>query len=264
MTDMSMRLTQCLYCHKSIPVRMSECPYCHRDDKGQEIDASGIPAISSIDAGLQKDLTQLGSEDLYIRQEAAERIGQRGMKVVPMLVSILNEHSRKGLADIAKILGRLRDRSAIAALTQSMKIGNEDLRSAAVWALCQMNDAEVLPALLQEAGRQNPTVQGYIAHALAGFREARVTQTLAKLSADTSSEVAFQAVWSLGEVGDASTIPLLRDRLSRRDRLIDAAARYSLKRLGGPLRRRLPKWIVGLGVLLLIAGLFGLMRYFYK
>jgi HEAT repeat protein len=243
MSKMSMLLKPCPYCHKNVPAGMTECPYCHRDEKGQEARFADAPSSASLDAALQHDLNQLTSDDPYARQEAAERINQRGSGVAPHLITVLNEQSRKGLPEIAKLLGRLRDRRAIGVLTQAMKIGDEDLRTAAVWALCQMHDPQVLPDLLQEAERPNPTVQGYLAHALAGYQDPRVVPALLKLSAQRPQEVVFQALWSLGEAGDAAAIPHLRRKLSRKDPLLFAAAAASLKQLGGPVRRRLP--IVG-------------------
>src|SRR4029077_9400706 len=167
MSEMTMLLKPCPHCRKSVPAGMTECPYCHRDDKGQEPrSVEGSPA-SSMDTALQNDLNQLASEDPYARQEAAVRIQQRGSGIVPFLMNILSEQTRGGLPEIAKLLGRLRDRRAIGVLMQAMKIGHAEVRTAAVWALCQMNDAQILPELLQEAERPDPTVQGYIAHALA-------------------------------------------------------------------------------------------------
>jgi HEAT repeat protein len=112
-------------------------------------------------------------------------------------------------------------------------MGDEDLRLAAVWALAQFHEPEVLPALMSEAERPHPVIQSFLANALGAFQDSRVIPVLAKLASHPSREVAFQAACALGETGDRQGIPVLQKSWRRRDALIRAASAASLRRLGG-------------------------------
>jgi HEAT repeat protein len=254
-------LKKCPQCSKDIPASIRVCPYCQRDEKGQMPDAT--PEMLAVDGQLRQDLKQLESEDPFARKAAADRIHQKGLAAIPLLVSFINEHTRKGVPEVAKLLGRLRDPRATSALLQAMKVGDEEVRTAALWALSQMNDSQALAALINEADRTHPLMQAYLAHALMGHQDPRISPALARLAQNSSREVAFQAIWSLGENGDAGAIPLLRRLLTRTDPVLKTAAQVALRRLGGPVRRLYPWWIWVCGASVL--GVVGyVVWHFYK
>jgi len=263
MPNTTMRLKKCSYCSKDIPLTIAVCPYCRRNEKGEEIDLqTGV-----VDPGQsvsESELHDLRSEDPVLRINVSERLAQKGPAVVPFLIEFVNDHSHKGIPDAVRILGKIRDRRAVSALTQAVHVGDEDTRIAAVWALSQINDPETLNELLRECDRNNPSVQAYLAHILSGYQDARILPMLIKLAGHSSREVAFQATWGLGETGNAGAIYPLRRQLGRKDTLIKAAAQMALRRLGGPVRRVIPLWgsILGgvVGVALAVLGWFFLIR----
>ena len=258
-----MLLKKCAHCRKDIPPTMTECPYCHRDQTGQDA-AAELTVDTSFDAQVQRDLDLLGSDDPFTRQTAADRIGQRGISVIPHLINLLQDHTHRGIYEAARLLGRLRDRRAVGALVEALNIGDEDLRTSAVWALSQLNDPRVLEELLREAGRNNPMVQGYLAHVLAGYQDPRVVPALIKLAQNKNREVSFHAIWTLGEAGDAAAIAPLRRLLGRRDALIRSAAEAALRRLGGPVRRTVPVWGVTARWVAGLSAAAVLIWHFYK
>lgn len=257
MTRNHMFLKECPACHKNIPSGIVLCPYCKKDEKGQNVAAE--TSAAGIDPQFQTDLNGLSSDDPMIRQNASDQIAQRGIAVVPVLVQVLMEHSVRGLPEVAKLLGRLRDTRAIPALIQAGKIGDEDLRVAAVSALTAFREPEVLEELLAEANRPNPAVQGYIAHTLGNFQDSRALPILSKLAKHKSEEVAFQAVSAIGDLGDPSGIRVLRQMLSRKEPIVRDAAAGALRRLGGPVRRVVPVAYYLSGCL---AGIAGWVIYF--
>jgi HEAT repeat protein len=258
-----MHRKQCNHCHKEIPSTITVCPYCRRDEKGQEL-AADAAAPEAADSKLKDDLNQLGNEDPYVRRSAGDRIVQRGASAVPALSAMVSEHTHRGVPEAARLLGRLKDRRAIGCLAQALKIGNEDLRTTAVWALAQMNDPQALNELLQESERNNPAVQAYLAHIIGSVQDSRVVPALIKLAQHSSREVSFQAIWALGEAGNPAAIMPLRKLLGGKDDLLQSAAEASLRRLGGSVRRAFPLWAIITGLSVLLLGLWGVIQFFYK
>jgi len=229
-----MLLKPCPFCRKDIPRAITACPYCHRDEQGKTVpmDTAAPAADPASGKYFENDLSELASDDPFVREQAVVRMAQRGFGVVQALTSILSDHSKPGLAAIAKVLGRVGDRRALPALMQAAKLGDDELRTAAIWALAQFRDPEVLPALLSEAERPSPTVQSYLAYVLGGYQDARVIPVLSHLAGHSHREVAFQAAFALGEAGDAAGVAALRKAARRRDPVVRQAAAASLRRLG--------------------------------
>ena len=213
---------------------MTVCPYCHLDEMGQPVIMdSTLSADAGTDRYFENDLKELASEDAFVREQAGIRVAQRGFGVVQALVSILTDFAKPGLAGVAMSLGKIGDRRAIPVLTQAAKMGDEDLRLAAVWALAQFHEPEVLPVLISESDRPHTIIQGFLAHTLGTFQDSRVVPVLARLTSHPNREVAFQAACALGEVGDQAAIPALQKAWRRRDPFVRAASAASLRRLGG-------------------------------
>ncbi len=229
-----MILKPCPFCQKDIPRAITVCPYCHRDEQGQpvQMDSAASSAPLGVDKSFEQDLLELASEDLFVREQAVVRMVQRGFGIVQALVSLLGDLNKPRLAGVARVLGKIGDRRAIPVLSQAAKMGDDELRTAAIWALTQFREPEILPTLLAEAERPQPSIQSYLAHVLGGFQDARVIPLLASLARHASREVAFQAAYALGETGDPSAVAPLRRALRRRDPVVRAAAAASLRRLG--------------------------------
>lgn len=254
-----MLLKPCPFCQKSIPRAMTVCPYCHRDEQGQPVQIDPASANKSDAASgehFENDLAGLSSEDPFLRDQAVLHMAQRGFGVVQALVSILSDHAKPGLAAVAKVLGRVRDRRAIPALIQAAKLGDEDLRIAAIWALSQFREPEILPVLLSEAERPHPIIQSYLAYVLGSYQDDRVVPALASLARHNSPEVAFQAAYSLGEAGDRRAVPILRKMARRCGPPAREAALASLRRLGAHAAEpaRILFYAAGVLIVLAIAG----------
>jgi HEAT repeat protein len=231
-----MILKPCPFCQKNIPRSITVCPYCHRDEQGKSVAIdTAVVETPATDAYLADDIKALASEDPFVRDQAVARVAQRGTGVVPALLGILNDFSKPGLAGIAMALGKIADKRAIPVLAHAAKLGDENLRLAAVWALAQIHDPEVLPALLSEAERPHPAIQSFLANVLGTFQDNRVMPVLAKLAGHPNREVAFQAACALGESGNRQCISALKKSWRRGDALVRAASAASLRRLGsGP------------------------------
>jgi len=246
-----MILKPCPFCHKDIPRAITVCPYCHRDEKGQAAAMdSSVVEVPEAAGFFEDDLRELSSEDSFRRDQAVVRVAQRGFGVVQALISILGDSAKPGLAGVAGALGRIGDRRAIPVLTQAAKMGDDELRMAAIWALAQFREPEVLPILIAESERPHPIIQSFLANVLGSYQDSQVVPALAKLSGHPNREVAFQAACALGETGDFSAVPALRKAWRRRDPLVRAAGAASLRRLGvKPSAIAVKTWLITLAIL---------------
>jgi len=255
----AMILKPCPYCHKDIPRGMTVCPYCHRNEAGQpvQMDTAAPSPEPTNGKFFDQDLAELASEDPFVKEQATIRMAQKGFGVVQALISILGDQAKPGLAGVAKVLGRIGDRRAIGVLTQAAKLGDEELRTAAVWALAQFHEPEILPALLSESERPHPVIQGFIAHVLGTYQDARIIPALDKLAHHPNREVAFHAAYAMGEMGDPRAISALCRAYRRRDPMVRAAASASLRRLGAsPPGSSFRWWILCGGVMAAMVAVF--------
>jgi HEAT repeat protein len=237
-----MILKPCPFCQKDIPRSITVCPYCHRDEQGKPVAMDTVVVDAPLtDRYFEDDLIELASEDPFVRDQAVVRVAQRGVGVVEALISILSDFAKPGLAGVALALGKIGDRRAIPVLAQAAKMGDEELRMAAVWALAEFHEPEVIPILLSEAERPHPIIQSFLANVLGTFQDTRVAPVLAKLSGHPNHEVAFQAACALGESGGREGIAALKKSWRRGDALVRAASATSLRRLGSK-----PSWVARL------------------
>lgn len=256
-----MILKPCPFCQKDIPRSITACPYCHRDEKGQTVQMDTTVTAAEADHFFENDLKELASADLFVRNQAVVRVAQRGFGVVQALISILGDFAKPGLAGVAKALGQIRDKRAIPVLAQAAKMGDDDLRTAAVWALTQFHEPEVIPILLSEVERPHPLIQSYVANALGAIQDPRVLPALSKLALHPHREVAFQAAYALGEMGNPQAISALRRAARRRDPFVRAAASASLRRLGSSVLKRSTWWIWIIGVFLAAGVIAAFLHY---
>lgn len=257
-----MILKPCPFCQKEIPRSITACPYCHRDEQGKTVQMDTAAVEIPISEGqFQADLKELASEDAYIRDAAVDRVAKRGVSVVPALIAVLGDFAKPNLSGVARVLGKIGDKRALGVVAQAAKLGDEQLRLSAVWALSQFNQPDVLPMLLAEAERPDPIAQSYIASVLSRFQDARVVPVLSRLALNANREVAFQAACALGETGGPASEAALQAGWRKGDRLVRAACGAALRRLG-----KRPRWMSTsrmVGILVLVAVAAGTAAWFF-
>src|ERR1700687_1635529 len=259
-----MILKPCPFCRKNIPRSITTCPYCHLDERGKLVAMDSAVSEAPVSNNyFENDMKELASDDPFIRDQAVVRMAQHGVGVVQALLGILSDFAKPGLAGVARALGKIGDRRAIPVLAQAAKMGDEELRCAAVWALAQFHEPEVLPVLLSEAERPHPIIQSYLAYVLGTFQDTRVVAVLSKLTVHPNREVAFQAACALGEAGGRDGIPVLKKAWQRGDVFVRAATASSLRRLGsGPSRFSPAALALGVGSLAALGASIG--WFFYR
>lgn len=244
-----MILKPCPFCQKDIPRSIQVCPYCHRDEQGKSVQIDSREDVQMRDKEIVQDLQHLLADDALQRQGACERLVRRGASVVPMLIPIMEDLKKPHLEQVATALGRLKDKRAIASLTQAARLGSEELRLSAIWALTQFQEPEALAPLLREAETAHPVIQPYLAFKLGEFRDPQATATLARLASSKHRETAFQSTWALGDTADKRAGSALRKAFHSKDPLIKAAAKASLQKLGiSAVVGGVPGWVIGVAV----------------
>jgi HEAT repeat protein len=247
-----MQLRPCPFCSKPIPKKITACPYCHRDEMGQPVRMDTAAAAPVDDAKFfPNDLQDLGSDDPFVREQAVVRMAQKGFGVAQALISVLSDLGKPGLAATAKVLGRIKDRRAIDALANAARMGDDDLRTAAIWALGQYREPEILQIFNREIERQHPTLQAYMAFVMSGFHDSTALAPLAKLAKSPNREVAFQAACALGELGDRTAGSALKKAYRHKDPVVRSAAAASLKRLGLSAVTASRAWMWAVGAIVL-------------
>jgi len=164
---------------------------------------------------------------------------------------------------VALALGKIGDKRAIPVLAQAAKVGDDDLRIAAVWALAQFHERKCSPSSFRKRNGRNPIIQSFLANTLAGFQDHRVVSILCKLAVHPNREVAFQAVCALGESGAKEGIPVLKGTWRSGNDLVRAASAVSLRRLGTrPAQFSMKAMAAGIGALAALSA--GAGYFFYK
>ena len=149
----------------------------------------------------------------------------------------------------AYVLGQTRSRSAVAALIERLTDKKDAVRGAAAVALGQIADAAAVTSLAavldpragltpskkgQKGKReQNPLVLRAAARSLGQIRNrAGLPALIVVLQAEKAeSDVRREAAFALGEIGDASAIPALREAVTAADPYLAEAAHEAIKKI---------------------------------
>lgn len=130
----------------------------------------------------------------------------------------------------AKALIELRAENSTEILINALKRGSIAQKSAAAYVLGATEALASIPDLLATAG--DPTlddsVRGHAIEALGAMRADEAVEKLLELLSSKSPEIRYWAAYSLGQIGDEVSIPLLEDM-----------AAHDSERLGPPHNRSL-------------------------
>lgn len=172
-----------------------------------------------------------------VQEAAARNLGRLGDKAaVPALITRATAEMTAGFvrAAAATSLGRLGDRRAIAPLVLVLATETPAARMAAARALGALGDKTVVPALLTRLS-DLPALAGVV-DALGKLGDRRATAGLASIAASKASgeKVRLRALWALGSIGDASTVPTLAPALRGETLPIVRAVVEALGQIGSP------------------------------
>lgn len=147
-----------------------------------------------------QSLERLNSENPVVKKQAVLYMGQhRCAKAVPALLELLNAEQPR------------------------------DLRLVVVEALGAIGNPPATERLIQLLSERDPEVRTAAIITLARMRSRNAVSPLAELA--RGGEPRLPAIWALGQIGDSSAVPVLKDLLKNPDKDVRYNAMQSLKKL---------------------------------
>jgi HEAT repeat protein len=177
----------------------------------QDIELIIESGVNSYDDLLNMLSRNIGIELKTIACWLLGRLGEK--RAIPTLVCLLKHqnHQLRNAATIA--LGELDAKESLESLiTTLINENNEEVAEAIVYTLGLLGDKaafDILVNILQNTNK-NPKIRGLAAEALADIRDQRAVMPLIEVLKDTSVEVRFWAIFSLGELGNEQALSELQ------------------------------------------------------
>jgi HEAT repeat protein len=168
------------------------------------------------DPGVDKIVARLQDPNCTARAELAEVLGRmKERRAVQPLIGLLNDEDVKVRKEAAHALGRIGDPSAVDALLKEIDDDRWLLRSEIAEALGRLGDKKAVDALIKHLKDEKWLVQRSSARALSALGDPRATPALIELLMSTNEDVRTCAAEVLGTLGDpravAPLLALLRD-----------------------------------------------------
>jgi len=132
---------------------------------------------------------------------------------------------------IARVLGEVKDRRAVAPLLEAIQSAGDTGRNSAT-ALIQIADPASVEPLIELLGNQGEEVRLYAAYALGGLKDRRAVPALTRILADSSSSVRGIAAHALGQIGSRDATPALVAALEDTSAHVRATVAYAIARIG--------------------------------
>jgi HEAT repeat protein len=118
-------------------------------------------------------------------------------------------------------------------LLEKLQAGNKDMFGVAVKTSREIPGGEVTRMLITELDKLSPARQVLLIYALGDRRDVAVLPTVLKSAANGPTEVRLAAILVLGQLGDASAVPVLVNVAVSTDTELAQAAQASLTKLVG-------------------------------
>jgi HEAT repeat protein/DNA-binding Xre family transcriptional regulator len=170
-----------------------------------------VQEVKDVDIIVHLLVQDLASEDISVRNKAADRLGQIGDEaVVPALIRAMEEDEDSDVRWRAiDALGRIRSDTAIPALIEVLNDEDPRVRHVAINALEQIGSDAAIPALLEILESEDSFVRSTAVAALVkiGSRNSVVINALVNLlQTEQDKQVLWQTARSLEEIDPGNVI----------------------------------------------------------
>jgi HEAT repeat protein len=186
------------------------------------LDKIGSRDIDSLIGALKDERTSWYAEEALTRLDG---------NVLPQLEERLKGPDPVISQSVARVMGEVRDRRAVAPLLEAIQAGGELGRSSAT-ALIKIADPAAVDPLVELLGNQTEEVRLFAAYALGGLKDRRAVPALTRGLADASSSVRGIAAHALGQIGSRDATEALLKALEDASAHVRATAAYALARIG--------------------------------
>ncbi len=189
----------------------------------------------------------LGNQDYRISSASANELCAIGEPAVGPLIKALKDDNPQVRSLAALNLGIIGDKKATNSLVEALKDPVPEVRMNAAFSLGQLQSLEAVEPLIELLKDENGEVVRYTVIALGMLKDPRATEPLcevlkrddASISYDGDSDmrytgnsnIRYEAVFTLGEIGDPRAVDTLLDLLA--DKEIGNSAASSLGRIEG-------------------------------
>jgi HEAT repeat protein len=162
---------------------------------------------------VDKLIKQLGSEDKYVRQEAAQALSRKPhRKALDALIAALQDDHDMVRRFAAGALGEIGDPAAVPALLEQAQnnpdSGSRSTASAALGSILGTagGGEDALEVLLKMVDDDDATVRAMAAQSLGKLGDRRATPALLKLLTDSQYGVRGRAIEALADIGDPDAV----------------------------------------------------------
>ncbi|HEX4620253.1 MAG TPA: HEAT repeat domain-containing protein [Myxococcaceae bacterium] len=170
--------------------------------------------------------------------------GNANASFIPMLLGQLSQEKQAEVKGaVARVLGSLKDASAVGPLTDSIDMGSTDSAGNAMnkdiaAALGKIGDAKATPTLMRLIKARDNYVKIEAINALGALHAKEAAEPLLDIVQDDQGEpfICKKAIQALGEIGDPKSIPLLIQMMFKERRGVSfyPESSFALFQIGRP------------------------------
>ncbi len=186
------------------------------------LDKIGRRDVDSLISALKDESTGWYAEGALTRLDGS---------VLPELEERLKGPDPAIRESIARVMGEVKDRRAVAPLLEALQTAGDTGRNSAT-ALIQIADPASVEPLIELLGNKEEQVRLYAAYALGGLKDRRAVPARARTLADASSSVRGIAAHALGQIGARDATEALMKALEDTSAHVRATAAYAIARIG--------------------------------
>lgn len=202
-------------------------------DKDEDVRCRAAEALGEIGdvqsaAGLIEGLRDRSEA---VRRVAAAALEEIGSGVISELLEGLRDTNWDVREQIAHILARVADQTAVPGLIAALRDEREDVRWRAADLLGDLGDTAAVKPLIEALYDQSYSVLWAVARALGKLGDVRAVLGLMDILDDENSWVRQAAAEALGKIGDTRAVPGLMEALHDEERRVRWAAAEALGRI---------------------------------
>jgi HEAT repeat protein len=173
--------------------------------------------------------SMLNDKHLIMRDVAAKALVEIGRPAVALLSRMLLEHKGKGARLRAVVvLGLIKDKSAVPALTKALNDKDAGICITAIGALGQMGAAGIDPLLRILTKSMNYKMRAAAAMALGNTKHSKAAPALIEALRHKNRDIRNSAMWALVALGPAAVTPLCKVLLTDPDFSFRSAVAFIL------------------------------------
>ena len=180
-------------------------------------------------------VTRLNDEDSFVREEAAQALGESGSpRAVEPLITLLKDEDYFVREEAAQALGALGSPQAVEPLIARLSDEDPDVRWMAARSLVELGSLRAVEPLVARFTDEDPDVRAEAAQILGELGSPRAVEPLITLLKDEDYFVRAEAAQALGELGSPRAVEPLITLLNDEDYIVRAEAAQALGELGSP------------------------------